>query len=71
MTKQKLRSIRRKQFLTFLDGFFDKNNLDSIKLKNYNIEFNEGEKDNLVKYYFKKFFNEPVEVKKHAEVKKV
>ena len=70
-TKRKMRSARRKQFFTFLEGFFEKSNLESIKLQNHNIEFNEDEKEYLIKYYFKKFFNEPLEVKRPAEVKKV
>lgn len=31
-TKRKMRSARRKQFFTFLEGFFEKSNLESIKL---------------------------------------
>mmetsp|Transcript_11186 Transcript_11186/g.14142 ORF Transcript_11186/g.14142 Transcript_11186/m.14142 type:complete len:109 (+) Transcript_11186:223-549(+) len=45
LSKSKLRNIRRKQFFAFLEGFFEKHNYDSIKLRNFNMTFEDEEKE--------------------------
>ena len=71
LSKQKLRQIRRKQFFAFLEGFFEKHNYDSLKLKTLGITYEEDEKQELLKKYFKLFFNEKLDIKKTEEDKQV
>lgn len=71
LSKQKLRQIRRKQFFAFLEGFFEKHNYDSLKLKTLGITYDEDEKQELLKKYFKLFFNEKLDMKKTEEDKQV
>ena len=52
LSKQKLRNIRRKQFFSFFEGFFDRNNNESAKLKNFNMSFTDEEKKRMLKRYF-------------------
>lgn len=64
LSKQKMRQIRRKQFFTFFEGFFDKYPNDSLKLRNLRFQFSKQEKVDLLKKYFRKYFNEKLDTKK-------
>lgn len=71
LSKGKMRSIRRKQFFSFFEGFFDKHNKDSLKMKSANLSFTDEEKAVLLKKYFKQYFNEKLDLKKSAEEVKI
>ena len=71
LSKGKMRSIRRKQFFAFFEGFFDTHNKDSLKMKSANLSFSEEEKAGLLKKYFKKYFNEKLDLKKSPEEVKI
>ena len=61
-----MRHIRRKQFFAFFEGFFERHTNESTKLKTHEIQFSEEEKQKMLKRYFKKYFNEKVEVNKSS-----
>ena len=63
-----MRQIRRKQFLAFFEGFFEKHNKDSLKLKAANLTFSDDEKAQLFKKYFKRYFNERLDMSETAEM---
>lgn len=44
LSKKKMREIRRKQFFSFFEGFFDKYGNDHEKLQTFKLSFNEQEK---------------------------
>lgn len=41
LSKQKMRQIRRKQFFSFFEGFFDRNPNNSLKMQTHGISFSE------------------------------
>ena len=43
-----MREIRRKQFFSFFEGFFDKHANDSVKMRHLNFEFTDKEKADLL-----------------------
>lgn len=51
-----MRQIRRKQFFSFFEGFFERNPNNSLKLQTHGISFSEEEKADLLKNYFKQYF---------------
>lgn len=56
ISKKKMRQIRRKQFFSFFEGFFERNPNNSLKLQTHGISFSEEEKADLLKNYFKQYF---------------
>ena len=71
MTKKQMRDVKRKTFMSFFEGFFDKYPNESMKMRNLDFDFTDPEKNELVEKYFVKYFNEKLDMKKTAEEKSI
>lgn len=54
--------LRRKQFLQFFTEFFDKFDEKTAGKNTYGFTFSDEEKEQLLKKYFKKYYNEKAEL---------